>query len=456
MKKYTKYKQSNKEFDEMTENIKKLCAIPSISKYDENNEFPFGKEVDDALNFALVLAKRFGFKIYKDKNKKYGFAQIGDGKKIIGILAHLDVVPAGDEDQWISSAFDPIKKENELFGRGSLDDKGPAIINLYAMKYIYDKKLLDKEWAIRIIFGLSEETTMLSMKEYLHDFGEPYISYTPDGEWPLIYAEKMVYHVNLCFPKIENLYLKAGEVVNQIPDTLYVKYPKVEEITKFLNKNDYQLDKKLSILTIKGIGGHGSTPEKGDNAIIKFLKAFKETFSEYENNSLIKFISDNFSDNDFELKNIFPNYTDFSGPLSANLGIINTNDDGYILSFDLRVPVTHNKNQVYSDLSKYVAKLNKKIIIDPIGFKPAKYIEKDNKLVTILMQTFNEGMKTNEEPLAIGGGTYARIVKNCVAFGSTKYMHLMHGPNERFTYKEMKESLEIYINALIRLQEYDN
>jgi acetylornithine deacetylase/succinyl-diaminopimelate desuccinylase len=50
------------------------------------------------------------------------------------------------------------------------------------MKYIKDKNLLDSKWSIRIIFGLSEETNMLSMKTYLKDFGTPYISYTPDGE----------------------------------------------------------------------------------------------------------------------------------------------------------------------------------------------------------------------------------------------------------------------------------
>ena len=72
------------------------------------------------------------------------------------------------------------------------------------------------------------------------------------------------------------------------------------------------------------------------------------------------------------------------------------------------------------------------------------------------METYNEHYGENLEPIAIGGGTYARLFDRCVAFGSTKYMHLMHGPNEYFTFSEIKDSLDIYINALYRLQDYDD
>jgi hypothetical protein len=99
MKKFITYKQSKEDFDEMIKNIANICAIPSISEEDFSSEFPFGKETDNALNYALNLAKSFGFNIYKDPKNRYGFAEFGNGDKIIGILAHLDVVPAGDESQ---------------------------------------------------------------------------------------------------------------------------------------------------------------------------------------------------------------------------------------------------------------------------------------------------------------------------------------------------------------------
>ncbi|AWX69364.1 Sapep family Mn(2+)-dependent dipeptidase [[Mycoplasma] anseris] len=451
MKKYIKYRQTNQEFLEMVKNMANICAIPSISEEDFENEFPFGKAVDEACNYALNLAKSFGFETYKDPQNRFGYVQIGRGGKQIGILAHLDVVPAGDESQWISNAFSPIITETELFGRGSLDDKGPAIINLYAMKYIKDNHLLSDEWSIRLIFGLSEETTMKSMKCYLKEFEAPYISYTPDGEWPLIYAEKMVYHVNLKFPKIKNIEFNGGDVINQIPDTLYIKNIDAA-ILKNLNQPDFQILESNQIV-VKGKSGHGSTPDKGDNAILKALKAIinNPDYQEYE---LIKFIKQSFNGN-FELANIFKNYEDTSGKLSANLGMIRTTNDKYILSFDLRVPVSHSKEEVSKDWETYLNQFNNQVQYELIGHKPAKYIAKNNKLVKILMDTYNESYNAKEEPLAIGGGTYARLLDTCVAFGSTKEMHLMHGANEAFSFKEMKESLEIYINALNRLQEYD-
>lgn len=455
-KEYIRYKQTKKEFSQMIDHMAQLCKIPSISKFSKVNTYPFGIDCNNALNYILKLAKSFGFIVYKDPKKMYGFAQLGNGKKIIGILAHLDVVPEGDKEQWISDAFSPIIEKDKLFGRGSLDDKGPAIINLYAMKYIKDKNLLDSKWSIRIIFGLSEETNMLSMKTYLKDFGTPYISYTPDGEWPLIYAEKLIYHVNLWFPEIPNLKLEAGKVVNQIPDSIYAKYPEINNMQSLFKDGETKYDETKGILKIIGKSGHGSTPEKGDNAIIKFFKAFQEFMPKFKSNALLKFITQNFVDDKFDLENIFPKYEDYSGKLSANLGMIRTIPGHYILGFDLRVPVTHSRSEIFSDLSKYVAKLNNKIQIEPISTKPAKRIDKDDKLVKILMETYNEHYDENLEPIAIGGGTYARLFDRCVAFGSTKYMHLMHGPNEYFTFPEIKDSLDIYINALYRLQDYDD
>ncbi|WP_373438628.1 M20/M25/M40 family metallo-hydrolase, partial [Metamycoplasma equirhinis] len=176
MKKYVKYNQNTNEFEEMIKHMANLCAIPSIS-IENDSKFPFGKDTDNALEYALDLSKKFGFNVFKDPLNRYGFAEIGSGEKIIGILGHLDVVPAGDESQWKTSAFVPVITENELICRGSLDDKGPVIINMYAMKYILDNNLLGDEWKIRLVFGIAEETTMQSMKYYLKDFGDPYISY---------------------------------------------------------------------------------------------------------------------------------------------------------------------------------------------------------------------------------------------------------------------------------------
>jgi len=220
-------------------------------------------------------------------------------------------------------------------------------------------------------------------------------------------------------------------------------------------EGETKYEPKLNILKVNGISGHGSDPASGKNAILKFFKEFIKAEPKLKNNALFKFFSQNFSDeNDFSLKEIFPNYEDHSGKLTANLGMIRTIPGYYVLSFDLRVPVTFTKSNIFSDLSKYISTLNKKIHIEPISTKSAKVLDINDKLVTILMDTYNEYHKTSLEPIAMGAGTYARLFDNCVAFGATNDVKLMHASNERYSFKEMKESLEIYINALYRLQDY--
>lgn len=138
------------------------------------------------------------------------------------------------------------------------------------------------------------------------------------------------------------------------------------------------------------------------------------------------------------------------------MGIIRTLKNEYVLTFDFRVPVSHKIDDVTKSLNDYLKdEFGDDVFSKLQGFKEPKYIEQDSPIVRILMDTYNEAMNSNEKPLAIGGGTFARLIKTCVAFRSTKYMHLMHGPNEYFTFDEIKSSLEIYINALNRLQDLE-
>ncbi|QJR44356.1 Sapep family Mn(2+)-dependent dipeptidase [Mycoplasma miroungirhinis] len=447
-----KYTQTQEEFKEMVEHIAKLCKIPSVSVTNLENEFPFSKEVDNALNYVLNLSKEFGFKTYKDKKNRYGFCEIGSGKKLIGILCHLDVVPSGDDNQWESAAFEPIIKENEIFGRGTLDDKGPSIITLYAMKYILDNNLIDDNYTIRAIFGLSEETTMESMKFYLKDFGNPDLGYTPDGEWPLVFAEKLIFDYDLKFEQFKDWKLEAGVVYNQIPDSLSIETSEASHLSKLFNEKDIEIINENKFI-VKGIAGHGSTPAAGDNAILKFIKTIVKHDKKYLENDFFRFLYLNFQNNDFSMPDIFFNYEDESGTLSSNPAFLRTNNNQFSIGFDMRVPAKKLPEEVNNDLIYYLDENEYEYVFEMVGSKKAKYIASDSELVQTLMNVYKQvTQKFDEKPIAIGGGTYARTFENCVAFGATTKMELMHAPNERFTFEEIKQDLEIYINALKELQ----
>ncbi|MEG2740323.1 M20/M25/M40 family metallo-hydrolase, partial [Clostridium sp.] len=150
--------------EEMINSIIESVEIPSVIG-EESSQYPFGKDIDDALNHMLNLCEKLGFKTYKDKEGYYGYAEIGEGEELVGVLGHLDVVPAGDLSAWNVEPFKGTIIDGKLYGRGTQDDKGPTITAIYATKAILDAGLkLNKR--VRFIFGTDEETLWRDMAKY--------------------------------------------------------------------------------------------------------------------------------------------------------------------------------------------------------------------------------------------------------------------------------------------------
>ena len=109
-----------------------LVGIESVCDRRENDpEYPYGEGVRHALDYVLDLCNKFGFRT-KNCNNQIGYAEIGEGDPLTAVLVHLDVVPIGDG--W--SAEQGEIRDGKLFGRGVMDDKGPAVACIYAMKDI--------------------------------------------------------------------------------------------------------------------------------------------------------------------------------------------------------------------------------------------------------------------------------------------------------------------------------
>ena len=175
------------------ENLKKdiitetcnLIKFPSISEETGNPNIPFGKSANDALEYILRLGQKLGFRT-KNVDGYCGYIEFGDGDKLIGIIGHLDVVPAGDG--WSTNPFEPIVKDGKIYGRGAIDDKGPVIASLYAMKAIKDN--LEINCRVRLIVGINEEKAWKCIKHYKEVEEIPDIGFSPDADFPCIYAEK--------------------------------------------------------------------------------------------------------------------------------------------------------------------------------------------------------------------------------------------------------------------------
>ena len=117
----------------MSDISKVIKSISEIVKFDSSQQpplagKPFGEGAAKCLDYFLTLAESFGFKTVNYDNY-VGEVIFGEGEEF-AILAHLDVVPAGSG--W---THDPFGGEtdyinNKIWGRGTMDDKGPAVIAL--------------------------------------------------------------------------------------------------------------------------------------------------------------------------------------------------------------------------------------------------------------------------------------------------------------------------------------
>ena len=156
-------------FDTYIDNLKNdivketcnLINIPSVSEENSNPNTPFGKGAKDVLDYTLNLGKSLGFNT-KNIDNYCGYIEFGEGEKLLGIIGHLDVVPSGDG--WNTPPFTATIKDGKIFGRGAIDDKGPVIASLYAMKAIKDNCKINSR--VRLILGVNEEKDWKCIKHY--------------------------------------------------------------------------------------------------------------------------------------------------------------------------------------------------------------------------------------------------------------------------------------------------
>ena len=459
--------------DEIINNTKKLINFKSIE--DKTSDYPYGKGVQESLEFCLNLCKSFDFKT-KNLNNKVGYAEIGSGDELVGILVHLDVVPVGNEKDWKYPPFKATIKEDKLYGRGSIDDKGPTISAIYAMKAINDSNLnLNKRF--RIIFGLNEETDWKSINYYLKNEDIPNMAFTPDADFPVIKGEKGILNFNLIkkFKEsiddggVEVLNITGGSRKNMVPDYTKVilkeNNKKIKHILDaFNNKHniDIKYDKNNSktILSLKGKSAHGATPEKGTNAIsylLKFLNLIDLKIGDISN--FIRFYSNHIG-LDTNGKNLNCNISDKkSGELTFNVGTIELNSNKVKIGVNIRYPVTFDgkeiKNKLKKALDKSIYNSDKKIKIKNVKNVNPIYFKDDHPLVKSLMEVYQKYTKDNNKAITIGGGTYARSIKNAVAFGPLfpNREDLAHQVNEYVLIKDLILSCKIYSSAIKKLNE---
>jgi succinyl-diaminopimelate desuccinylase len=444
--------------DEIILDLQNLIKINSeMTTFDPKRKgAPFGEGTKEALDFMLSLGERDGFSTI-NLDGYAGHIEYGNQKEFVGMIGHLDVVPAGSG--WTYPPYGAEIHDNKMYGRGTEDDKGPTIAAYYALKILKELGVpLSKR--IKLILGNDEETAWRCVRHYFSVYPEtPVSGFIPDADFPLIYAEKGISRIFVEGKFISNdiLSFQGGLRDNMVPDAATANLAKTKPFDQlfaaFIKQNNYQgecIDQgdhyKVSIV---GKSAHGSTPQFGENAIDRLITFFifagiHHSFIDMYQSYLI---------DDYHGIKLGLNYLDEEmGPLTNNVGVLSIEKGAYRIQLNLRYPNGVQFDQVVTTLKNRFSPYYATITVDKHDH--LLYKDPNSDLIKTLMNVYIKHTGDKEaKPINIGGGTFARAMPNSVAFGPhfLNKPTYIHQKNEFIDLDDFILATIIYTEALYEL-----
>ncbi|VQJ92158.1 ArcT [Streptococcus pneumoniae] len=436
---------TNQVKDEFLISLKTLISYPSVLNEGENGT-PFGQAIQDVLEKTLEICRDIGFTTYLDPKGYYGYAEIGQGAELLAILCHLDVVPSGDEADWQTPPFEATIKDGWVFGRGVQDDKGPSLAALYAVKSLLDQGIQFKK-RVRFIFGTDEETLWRCMARYNTIEEQASMGFAPDSSFPLTYAEKGLLQVKLHGPGSDQLELEVGGAFNVVPDKANYQGPLYEQVCNGLKEAGYDYQSTEQTVTVLGVPKHAKDASQGINAVIRLATIL----APLQEHPALSFLATQ-AGQDGTGRQIFGDIADEpSGHLSFNVAGLMINHERSEIRIDIRTPVLADKEELVELLTRCAQ--NYQLHYEEFDYLAPLYVAKDSKLVSTLMQIYQEKTGDNSPAISSGGATFARTMPNCVAFGALfpGAKQTEHQANECAVLEDLYRAMDIYAEAVYRL-----
>ena len=438
--------------DEMVSTLRQWIRVPSVKGEPEEGA-PFGREVRRALDTAMETAEKMGF-----PGRNYdGYAcdfTLGEAEEEIAVLGHLDVVPVGDG--WTVPPFEGIVRDGRMYGRGTSDDKGPSLAALFAMKAIRDSGVPLKK-TIRMILGCDEESGWECMRYYQEHARMPETGFSPDASFPLINTEKGMLHFLFRGRDeagvLKVLRMETGDRMNVIPGEstalLEGREELADRVRAFAEESGLKITARTAEegvwVTAVGIPGHSAYPEGRRNAIGMMLRLFRALGAE----GPLKTLADAVGMEHDGAHLGCAVRDEVSGPLTCNMGILRLKDGVWEGTLDLRCPITADLNQLTDAVIAHLPGFE----VQDLGRKEPHHVPADSELVTALLAAYEEETGWEGKPMSTGGGTYAKVLKQGVAFGMQfpDEQDLAHQADENIRIDRMLLAAKIFANGLIRL-----
>lgn len=451
---------------EMVDDICDLIRINS-TRGEPKEGMPYGEGPAKALRKAGKMARSKGFEIRNYDNYVLCI-DMNSMPKQLDILGHLDVVPEGEG--WTKTkAYSPKIVDGKIYGRGAMDDKGPAIAVMYAMKAIKDLNI-PLQRNVRLILGSDEECGSSDLKYYYKHEKKAPMSLSPDAGYPLINLEKGgLGGAITCHYGAENdmasgiIRIKGGEKQNVIPGKAQADIFGIPKsfLERVMNEQStltgiiFVVEDKGEYLHIeaKGKTGHAASPQNANNAVTGIIQLLCSLdFDRCEGIDRLKSLNSIFPHGDWRGEAAGVRMEDeISGELTISLNIIDYSPTGFKAVFDSRCPICANDDNMRSVLKKKC--MSEGLILEAGDMYPVHYVPEESHLVQTILKCYNRKTVNPTYCIAIGGGTYVHNIENGVAFGAAfpDKDYNVHGPDEYAEIDELIICAELYADVIIQL-----
>ncbi|TCS92354.1 dipeptidase PepV [Hazenella coriacea] len=453
----------------LLEELNQFLAIESVLDEESASlEAPFGKKVAEALRHMLQLGEQDGFQT-KNLDGYAGHIEWGQGEELIGVLSHVDVVPAGDG--WTSPPFTPTIRNGKLFARGAIDDKGPTMAAYFALKIVKELNLpLSKR--IRLILGTDEESQWRCMNHYFEREEMPSMGFTPDADFPIITAEKGLLDIQTFGVREDHLSedgawtllsFESGQRVNMVPDLARVQLSGDGDVFALKEKvQDYLLRHQIRgyaeesnshvSIVLEGRSYHGSEPEKGLNAALEMAKLLEQFSLDATGANFVRMINELYTDSFFGEKLSIQQEDEIVGKLTVNAGVFHYKQgEKQSIRINVRYPISGDCDEIVKTIEEKVADFGYQAHV--FSHASPHYCEPEHPLVKTLAKVYEEQTGEPAKLLAIGGGTYARALHTGVAFGPLfpGKEETAHQKDEFIEVEDLLKATAIYAQAIYEL-----
>ena len=406
---------------EMLARLDELCSIDSSFRDPKPEEGkPFGEGSARALEWIQNFGQEIGLAV-RNIDQRVIAMDWQEGKEpVLAILSHADVVPANAEE-WTYPPFRATLVGDTVYGRGTIDDKGPTVAVMYAVKCLRELGVR-LESSFRMVVGGNEEQGCEDIEYYAEREPFPEMVVTPDASFPVLNCEKGMVHLMFSAP-YEGFEISGGSVINAIPDKCVADG-----------------------VLYTGRAAHGSRPENGENAVTKFLSGYKGEAPQLH--ALAKL----FPHGEFNGKSAGLGFSDpLTGDMTCALTILRTENGRLTGGIDIRYPIDRS----YSEISGIICRTleSSGFVIDECEGMEPHHVPEESRLVQTLLSVYEKVRGEKGECIAEGGITYVHNTPGGVAFGA-EYpweQNNMHGADEHISLSTFRDNFLMYAHAIMEL-----